>query len=253
MMRQSLYCLFDIGNTRCKWAMTYAGDHAPIRLTDSLPTLELADGEALACQLRSLPVPDHVAVANVAGAAVAETLLNILKLIWPDVDIQFIRSEASCCGVVSGYLKPETLGVDRWLGLLAARSLYRHRPVCLASLGSALTIDFMDADGMHLGGTIAPGLGLQLQALSSLLGVAVSSGQAVVSWYGRDTQQAGTSGALLLLASAVHMARSQYPDACLLLTGGDAPALLPYLGEHLAYHESLVFEGMRCWLLARGI
>ena len=55
------------------------------------------------------------------------------------------------------------MGIDRWLGLAAV-----WRPgqrICVISAGTALTLDFVEPAGEHLGGFIAPGIDLGRQAL----------------------------------------------------------------------------------------
>lgn len=63
------------------------------------------------------------------------------------------KTEASCAGVRIAYADPSKFGVDRYLALIAAAE---HREaVVVAGVGTALTIDLLDADGQHHGGRIA--------------------------------------------------------------------------------------------------
>src|SRR6187399_106823 len=63
-------------------------------------------------------------------------------------------------------IDPQLLRVDRWVGAVAAWNLAGcYRAVCAISIGTALTIDVVDHDGVHRGGLIAPSPTLMLQSL----------------------------------------------------------------------------------------
>jgi len=52
---------------------------------------------------------------------------------------------------------PVTLGVDRWLACLAAHRTYQQ-DVLVIDAGTAITIDIVTSNGIHLGGYIIPGM-----------------------------------------------------------------------------------------------
>lgn len=60
---------------------------------------------------------------------------------------------------------PETAGIDRLLGALAAHHRARPRPAVVINMGTALTIDLVDAEGVFRGGAILPGPQLMANAL----------------------------------------------------------------------------------------
>ncbi|MDZ7779577.1 MAG: type III pantothenate kinase [Gemmatimonadota bacterium] len=62
--------------------------------------------------------------------------------------------------------EPLTVGADRIVNTLAARELY-HRDTIVVDLGTATTFDCITADGVFLGGVIAPGLPAGLDWLAS--------------------------------------------------------------------------------------
>ena len=66
--------------------------------------------------------------------------------------------------VKNGYREPSSLGVDRWMVVLAAY----HRcsgTALVIDLGTAITLDYIRSDGQHLGGYIVPGTHLSQRAL----------------------------------------------------------------------------------------
>ena len=50
-----------------------------------------------------------------------------------------------------------SLGVDRFLAMLAALERFPNSPLLVIDAGSAVTFDVIDAKGMHQGGLIMPG------------------------------------------------------------------------------------------------
>lgn len=62
-------------------------------------------------------------------------------------------------GVRNGYADYQRLGMDRWLAIIGAYQLARGACLVL-DLGTAITADYVNAAGEHLGGYICPGLPL---------------------------------------------------------------------------------------------
>ncbi len=61
--------------------------------------------------------------------------------------------------------RPETVGVDRVVNCFAALHLY-GAPAIVISMGTATTFEALSTDGEYLGGAIAPGVKISLEALS---------------------------------------------------------------------------------------
>jgi len=59
---------------------------------------------------------------------------------------------------------PREVGADRIVDAVAAYSRYRTA-VIVVDFGTATTFDAIDADGAYLGGAIAPGIGISMEAL----------------------------------------------------------------------------------------
>ena len=60
--------------------------------------------------------------------------------------------------------RPTEAGADRLANALAARIEFGG-PAIVIDLGTSTNFDLVDADGAYIGGAIAPGLGLSLEAL----------------------------------------------------------------------------------------
>lgn len=91
----------------------------------------------------------------------------------------------------------EHVGADRLLDAFTASRLH-GRPVIVVDLGTATTVDVVDAGGHFLGGAIAPGLELGLAALASNTALLPRvSPEVPERAIGRDTAEAIRSGAVL--------------------------------------------------------
>ena len=108
------WLLFDAGNTRLKWACTEADVIVERGAMDWSALLHSGWQEALP----SASQGRQVALAQVLAPERATVLRDVLLSRFGRV--REVRSEAFCAGLRSGYRHSERLGVDRWLGMLAA-------------------------------------------------------------------------------------------------------------------------------------
>ncbi|CAI8870020.1 MULTISPECIES: type III pantothenate kinase [Methylococcus] len=235
--------LIDIGNSRVKWARSEPGRYT---FGGAFATDASSLAEACESQMAALPRPEAVLVSNVAGTRAGRLLADWASARWV-VPVRFVRSEASALGVVNAYPNPAQLGVDRWLGLIGAWRT-RRDACCIVSAGTALTIDLLDAEGRHRGGVIGPGLAMMRAALASLeaLGGAAESCD---GFFCNRTGPALSSGILhsavgLIRESQARAARLLATEPELLLTGGDAETLRPYLETPVRLVPHLVLEGL---------
>jgi type III pantothenate kinase len=234
-MTQSTFLLVDAGNTRIKFALLRGGRLSRQRAIAHGGRVDAAMLRLLATATRGVTA---VHLVSVAGARFDRRLVAALKRHGAVTVVQF-RSTARYGALRNGYRDHWRFGADRWAGLLGAWSLRRgKRPLLVASVGTALTVDLIDATGRHRGGVIAPGVSLMVRSLlGRTAGIAVRA-RGLSAGSGRlfaaDTAQALASGSLMAgvgLIERLHREASallgQKPQ--LLLTGGGAPALAPRL------------------------
>lgn len=190
------------------------------------------------------PVPEAVAIANVAGSAFAGPMQDLLKR-W-QCPVRWVTAKEAQGGVVNGYRRPAELGADRWCALIAAHAR-AEGPKVVASVGTAVTVDVLTAEGMFEGGVILPGISLMKAALrDNTAGVRVEEG--VYELPARGTANAVHTGALLAIARTVdHLASAsegRLGRVKVLLTGGAADAVRPLLGRPVEVLPDLVLEGL---------
>jgi type III pantothenate kinase len=151
--------LFDAGNTRFKWALL-RGDRLGVQR--ATPVGELA---AFATWLARAPAIWRIVGVSVAGLPLERSLRALLRRAERPVPDMLVAGRTAA-GIHNSYAEPGRLGADRWAAMAAAWQLGgRRRNVCAVSIGTAITIDLVDAAGQHRGGLIAPGPALMLDAL----------------------------------------------------------------------------------------
>ena len=244
------FLAIDVGNTRLKWAQYAAPQPGAALLAHGAVFLETIDGLAEG-DWKALRPPAGMLGCLVAGEAIRRRVEEQLEL-W-DVEPRWVHSAPAACGVSNGYDHPGRLGVDRWVALIGARHrvLARHgapRPVLVVMVGTAVTVDAMDADGRFLGGLILPGLGLMLRALEmGTAGLKAPTGEAVA--FPTNTSDALMSGGADALAGAserMHrrLTRRTGAEPALIMSGGAAVKLAPITELPFETVDTLIFEGL---------
>ena len=235
--------LFDLGNSRLKCAPQQADGRIGT-------VLEIGhDGETFEHAIAQLPREfDTAYVASVANPGLTVALLDTLTRHC--TRITRVRTQPASAGVRIAYADPQRLGVDRFLALVAAHAR-APAPWLVVGVGTALTIDLLDADGRHHGGRIAPSPTLMREALHQRAPQLPSSGGRVVA-FADDTTDALASGcegaALALIAdSREHAARQLGATPRVLLHGGGSRALAPALPD-AEQAPALVLEGLARWV-----
>jgi type III pantothenate kinase len=121
----------------------------------------------------------------------------------------------------------------------------------VADAGSTLTVDYIDGQAFHLGGYIVPGLAMQRNSLQlATEKVRFDAALAIDSLApGTDTGQAVNRGVVHMLAAFIDSAVADLSSrvgqpAALVLAGGDAPLIGPFLESNYEYVSDLVLQGI---------
>jgi len=239
--------LVDIGNSRVKWAVLEDG-----RLGEQQAAPHEAwmpdDWRRRLFGRRGI---DRVVAATVAGAGGAEAL-RAAALEETGSEASFVATTREAAGVRNGYRDPNLLGVDRWLAVVAAHRLVPGA-CCVVDVGTAATIDAVAADGQHLGGFIVPGPDLMMRSLwrstSELAAKTASSGAGAASLFADNTRDAIERGCRLAVAALIERSLEELAQALpslpvLLLTGGAADQVSPYLRRPGRLVPDLVLQGL---------
>jgi type III pantothenate kinase len=243
------FLALDVGNTRLKWAL-YERPHPDATVlahgAEFLENIDrLSEGP-----WSQLPVPDRMLGCVVAGDAIKRRVQEQMEL-W-DVSAQWVVPSAQEAGLINGYDFPSRLGSDRWVAMIGARKrmLARGpaRPLVVVMVGTAVTVEAIDAEGRFLGGLILPGHGIMLRALESgTAGLHVPTGE--VTPFPTNTSDALTSGGTYAIAGACermvqHLRQRTGEEPMCVMTGGAGWKMAPSMSVQFELVDNLIFDGL---------
>lgn len=195
----------------------------------------------------------RIAIAASAGKEVAQKCVDLCTRHANSVHLYSSQSEQQ--GVINGYQQADTLGIDRWLVLLGARAITKTA-VMVIDAGTAVTCDFLDPQGTHLGGWIVPNeqlLCTSLAQLPTLAQNAIFQAHATND-YGRNTAHAIGGGAQRMLLGflqsewhrfcALAQTRTWHTTSCYMTGSGDIVSVFAQHNRQVRYIEQLLFIGM---------
>lgn len=139
-------------------------------------------------------VPDMISAAAI-GTVVPAALYHLRRLCRDWFAIEPLVARASLdWGFAIKVDNPDEVGADRLVNALAGHARFGG-PLIVVDFGTATTFDVVDGDGAYLGGAIAPGINLSIEALhhaaARLPRIGIGRPQAVI---GRSTVPAMQSG-----------------------------------------------------------
>jgi type III pantothenate kinase len=197
-----------------------------------------------------LAAPAHILGCAVAADAVKRRLEEQMEL-W-DVSPQWVVASEGEAGLRNGYDYPTRLGSDRWVAMIGAyhRMLGQGapRPMVVVMVGTAVTVEALDASGKFLGGLILPGHGIMLRALESgTAGLHVPTGE--VREFPTNTSDALTSGGTYAIAGAVERMVQHVRTHCgaeprCVMTGGAGWKMAPSMSVPFDLVDNLIFDGL---------
>jgi type III pantothenate kinase len=152
--------------------------------------------------------------------------------------------------------EPDRVGIDRLLAAVAVNRLRTpNRPAIVVDLGTATTVDLIEADGAFAGGAILPGIGMAARALAdqtdALPQVMLDASQGTPAALGKSTSAAieaglywGAVGAVNEIASQLAAGLATPPE--IFVTGGAGRLIVDSLkvGSSRRYVPHLVLSGI---------
>jgi len=204
--------VFDIGNTRTKWASFINGaltEHGIFPNEDPLPPLLSEMDPTIRVLICS------VSKKTVGAIAIQKKFERVLEF-DPETPIP----------ILSEYKTPSTLGMDRSANAVAAHIKYSGQNALIMDAGTCITLDLVSSDGVHKGGIIAPGLQMRLKALNNYTDalplVQLAEAEQLI---GQTTEQSILSGvlngAIAEMNGWIGHFQEEYPQLKVVVTGGD--------------------------------
>ena len=187
----------DIGNSNVTAGLVRAGALATTRRAITPNRATADEVELLLDGLLRLDDLSFADVSAIACSSVVPTLTGAIESIAARRERPLVVASAGTVPIAVRVDRPSDVGADRLVNALAAQRLY-GTPAVVVDFGTATTFDCVAGDGAYVGGAIAPGLELGLDALASrtakLPRVELRAPDRAI---GRDTVGAIQSGAVL--------------------------------------------------------
>ena len=153
--------------------------------------------------------------------------------------------------IINRYDTPQTLGQDRLAAAVGAKSIAPNENLLIIDVGSAITYDFVSAEGEYMGGNIAPGLKMRftiLQRMTKKLPQVEVDENELIPLFGKNTRDAIAAGVVRGVAYEVkgyiRTLKERMPHMKTFLTGGNAPYVLRNVRMDIHYEKHLVLMGL---------
>jgi type III pantothenate kinase len=228
-MIATMLIAIDVGNTSTTIGRIVAGEVAATRRAATHPR---ASSDELRLTIDGLLRLDGGGLEEVRAmvvASVVPALSASLAELAHRLEVEATFASAATVPIAIRVERPEEVGADRLANALAASRLH-GAPAIVVDFGTATNFDVVGADGAYVGGALAPGLELGLEALAARTAKLprielARPGQAI----GRDTVSAMRSGAVigyiglvreLLAAISAELAADTDSPPKVILTGG---------------------------------
>ena len=241
----------DVGNTTSTFGVF---EGAKLTSQFGISTQPSRTADEITLQLKALAKARRLHLrkaSQIILCSVVPSMSAVLIEVLQALDASRIRIVGQDLHVplVNKYTYPEQVGQDRLVGAYAA--LTRYKTDCIvADFGTAITIDVVTKHGEYLGGVIAPGLEISLDALARrtalLPKVELKEPPELL---GRDTANSIRSGLIngcaALCDGLVTQLKAQYvPQATVVATGGASPFLIKHAKTLTHLRPQLVLEGL---------
>lgn len=237
----------DIGNTRVKLGLfdgPASADSIPHPTRTQLIGPEM-DGPAYQSWLDLCPASCQWLIASVQRTTSAKLVAGLKKAGMTNYRLL----QAADLPLEVRVPEPEKVGIDRLADAVAANRLRRPgQGAVIVDIGSAITVDSVNADGAFVGGAILGGIGLSARALHEFTDLLplldMHELHEPPPVLGDDTIAAMHSGLFWGAVGAIRelsMRQSRtVPATQLFLTGGAGPAVADYLREDAPYSVEFV-------------
>jgi type III pantothenate kinase len=176
---------------------------------------------------------------------VEKTLLEYLQQ-----HFQFIQLDShTLLPIKNDYHTPQSLGSDRLAVVVGAKKLFPQENVLVLQLGTCLTADFIDTEGVYRGGAIAPGINMRLEAMHAFSAkLPQVAFRQIDDFVGKTTEESMLSGVYFGMIDQcdgiVDRYKVRYGHLQVILTGGDAPIMKNAMKNEVMAISDLVLLGL---------
>lgn len=226
----------DIGNTRSKFAC-FEGNQIIKQV------IEAANIQDLPSAIRNLSLES--AIISASGNIQPQFIDKISQYASEVI----IMDSQTPIPIALQSTTPETVGLDRKAACVGASVLFPQKNCLVFDAGTALTIDLLSAENGMIGGNISPGLNLRFQSLHTFTErLPLLHPKETSTLFGKSTQDSILSGVqqgiLFEVQAYINRAVKEFPEICLVFTGGDAQFFVKNLKSSIFAEPDLVVIGL---------
>lgn len=229
--------IVDIGNTRIKWAFFE---------NDAVVAEGVVEKEFFATEISAHKAFDRV--SRIGVCTVNEVSESISRLFAPAKALFHVNAEAVLT-FKSNYHSMATLGADRLALVAAAQHEYPTKNCLVIDLGTCITYDLKDSDGVYHGGIISPGCMSRYNAMhKDTHGLPLLDAKSLDKSFGQTTEECMHLGVIEgvyheLKGFIAHFSEN-FTDLTVILTGGDAHFFEKKLKNSIFAHSNFLLKGI---------
>lgn len=152
--------------------------------------------------------------------------------------------------IINAYQTPETLGLDRLAGAVAARNANPNANNLIINVGTALVFSLVSSNNIFRGGGISPGVSMRLKAMheqTAHLPLVKKQGL-FATLVGYDTESAIRSGAingvLFEIEGTIEAYKENNKDINVTITGGDASLFEMKIKSKIFADPYIILKGL---------
>lgn len=229
--------VIDQGNTVTKVALF---DNEALKVLDFFETFDLKICEKLLAENQ---------IDRCLYCSVVNTDKKVLSTLEQRIPGFIFMNNELNLPVINFYRTPDSLGSDRIAAAVGAHMIFPNKNILIIDIGTAITYDFVDSEGIYIGGNISPGIRQRFNALhhfTDKLPLVDRHGE--IPEIGYDTETAIRSGVIkgtvYELDSYINDYKLRYSNIEVILTGGHSKYIQSELKNNIFVEPNLVLKGL---------
>jgi len=230
MSQSNLY--IDVGNSAIKW-----------RTSDSKVFSEDIENFSI----KALDQTNTAWLSAVAHSEIVQEISTHFEI------INIIKPLKRFGNLTLSYKDPSFMGADRFAAMLGAINHFPESSLLVIDVGSAITFDVIDKNGIHQGGLIMPGMKALRESFEKFKTSDLSLG---LKGLANNTDDAWKQGTYAMMIGAIHYQiesfQSTFSDGVISICGGKAKEFKQELPESIKFFDNLVLDGLESYSQSMG-
>lgn len=229
--------IIDQGNTYCKLAVFDENDNSIVEFSENKLSVKVLNA-----------LLGKYDISNGIISTVKKTDKEVNDFLNSHLDYFCELNKSTLLPLKIEY-KSDTLGADRIAAAVGAWSIEPGKPLLIIDMGTAITFDFVESNGIYKGGNISPGLRLRFNALHNYTDrLPLVDPEIEFESFGTDTVSAIRAGVMQGILSEtedyIRSYKKNYPLLFTFLTGGDLIYFAEKLKNGIFVSKNLVLVGL---------